>query len=266
MMLTGAVALVTGGARGIGLAAAKALSRHGARVVIADRLMEEGRAAVAALREAGADAVALSVNQRDRTQVAEMVSAVRDLYGRVDILFANAGVARLKPFLEITPEEWNLVVDVNLTGTFHVCQAVARQMVRQGGGGRIIITTSINAEFNSNQLAHYCASKAGLRLLTKCMAAELGTHRITVNAIAPGIIRTTLSEPLLRESAVARMIELTTPLGRAGTAEEVAEVVVFLASPVASYITGQTITVCGGHTVQSIPAYRPLDYSIEGVP
>ncbi|MBI4840092.1 MAG: SDR family oxidoreductase [candidate division NC10 bacterium] len=176
-------------------------------------------------------------------------------------LFANAGFSRLVPFLDITAEQWQRMIDVNLTGTFSVCQAVARQMVAQKKGGRMIVTASVMADFNGNQQAHYCAAKAGVKLLGKCMAAELGNHRITVNVISPGVIATEMTTPLLEEAGIANMVRAITPLGRWGEAREVGRLVAFLASDDAAYINGQVINVDGGQSLPLVPPWRPLDYT-----
>ncbi len=262
MRLENRVAIVTGGARGIGRGAALELAKDGARVVVADRRADEAKAVAERIQqETGRPALGLAMEQTKPEDVARMVEATVKEFGEIDILFANAGFSRLVPFLDITAEQWQRMIDVNLTGTFTVCQAVARQMVAQKRGGRMIVTASVMADFNGNQQAHYCAAKAGVKLLGKCMAAELGNHRITVNVISPGVIATEMTTPLLEEPGVANMVRAVTPLGRWGEAREVGRLVAFLASDDAAYINGQVINVDGGQSLPLVPPWRPLDYT-----
>ena len=262
MRLENRVAIVTGGARGIGRGAALELAKDGARVVVADRRADEAKAVAERIQqETGRPALGLAMEQTKPEDVARMVEATVKEFGEIDILFANAGFSRLVPFLDITAEQWQRMIDVNLTGTFSVCQAVARQMVAQKKGGRMIVTASVMADFNGNQQAHYCAAKAGVKLLGKCMAAELGNHRITVNVISPGVIATEMTTPLLEEPGIANMVRAITPLGRWGEAREVGRLVAFLASDDAAYINGQVINVDGGQSLPLVPPWRPLDYT-----
>ena len=262
MKLENRVAIVTGGARGIGRGAAMELAKDGARVVVADRRADEAKAVAERIQqETGRPALGLAMEQTKPEDVARMVEATVKEFGEIDILFANAGFSRLVPFLDITAEQWQRMIDVNLTGTFSVCQAVARQMVAQKKGGRMIVTASVMADFNGNQQAHYCEAKAGVKLLGKCMAAELGNHRITVNVISPGVIATEMTTPLLEEPGIANMVRAVTPLGRWGEAREVGRLVAFLASDDAAYINGQVINVDGGQSLPLVPPWRPLDYT-----
>lgn len=262
MKLKDRVAIVTGAARGIGRGAAVELAREGARVVVADRRADEARTAARQIQqETGQPTLAVAMDQTKPDEVARMVEATVKEFGEINILFANAGLSRLVPFLDITAEQWQRMMDVNLTGTFTVCQAVARQMVAQKKGGRMILTASVMADFNGNQQAHYCAAKAGVKLLGKCMAAELGNHRIAVNVISPGVIATEMTTPLLEEPGIANMVRAITPQGRWGEPREVGRVVAFLASDDASYVNGQVINICGGQSLPLVPPWRPLDYT-----
>jgi len=256
------VAIVTGGARGIGRGASLELAKDGARVAVADRRADEAKAVAERIQqEMGRPALGLAMEQTNPEEVARMVEATVKEFGEINILFANAGFSRLVPFLDITAEQWQRMIDVNLTGTFYVCQAVARQMVAQRKGGRMIVTASVMADYNGNQQAHYCAAKAGVKLLGKCMAAELGNHRITVNVISPGVIATEMTTPLLEEPGIANMVRAITPLGRWGEPREVGRLVAFLASDDAAYINGQVINVDGGQGLPLVPPWRPLDYT-----
>lgn len=254
--------VVTGGASGIGRAVAETFARRGDRVAIWDRNATEAIEVASILaNDHGVVALGVSMDQRDPEAIAAAIAETEERLGPVEVLIANAGVATMAPFLELTPKEWNLAIEVNLTGTFHVCQGVARQMVHHAIAGTIVVNVSISATYSSIGLSHYCASKAGVGMLVKAMASELGIYDIRVNGVAPAIIETKMTEGLLEDPRVAQMTTSTTPLGRAGSATEVANVVAFLASPAASYVTGQTLRICGGQSVPSVPDYVPLDYT-----
>ncbi|MHB8395003.1 MAG: SDR family NAD(P)-dependent oxidoreductase [Candidatus Dormibacteria bacterium] len=250
--------IVTGGGSGIGQATARLLSSRGARVLVWDRLP----VAVSDLTgteggQSWAMVGAITVDQSRPSEVESALSRSVVELGGIDLLHANAGVAFFSPFLDLTQKQWQLSMAVNLTGTFTVCQAVARQMIKQRTKGSIVVTTSISSELNSNELLHYCVGKAGLRMLVRGMAAELGPSQIRVNGVAPSVILTPMTSDLLKDDVLRRRVLDTIPLGREGEAREVASVVAFLASSEASYITGQNISVCGGETVASMPPYRP---------
>jgi len=263
MVLEDARILVTGGANGIGRAAAERFASRGSRVAVCDRNGEGAELAAADIAARhGTKTAAFQMDQRDQGQVEAAVGGAVEALGAVDVLIANAGVASVRPFLELEAKEWQLAVDVNLTGTFYVCQTVARHMVKEGEGGSIVVNVSINGSHNGNEISHYCASKAGLGMLVRCMATELGQHDIRVNAVAPGVIETAMTGPLFANDEIARTIARTTPLGRAGTAEEVADAMVFLASDEARFVDGQILNVCGGQSIPAIPAYYPIDYRV----
>jgi glucose 1-dehydrogenase len=173
-----------------------------------------------------------------------MVVETVDAFGKLDIFVANAGIGRGGQFLEIAEDDWDAVVRTNLTGVFLSCQAAAKQMVSQGHGGRIITTASVAAERPSPYMAPYHASKAGVKMLTKVMALELAEHRITSNAIGPGVIDTPLAAPLVE--AIRASGRDVAPLGRVGEPKDVADLALFLASDEAEYITGGLIFVDGG--------------------
>jgi len=222
-MLSGKLAVVTGGANGIGAATAKLLASKGARVVVFDR--------------EGPDAVDVT----DRASVDDAFERV----GHPDIVMVNAGVAEEEEFLEHSEERWERILAINLTGAFHTVQAAARRMKGRGGGA-IVITASTNSFDGEARLAAYNASKAGLLGLVRTAANELGPYGIRVNAVCPGLIRTRLTERHFSSPEVLRDYFRHIPLGRGGMPEEVAQACVFLASEQASYITGATLFVDGG--------------------
>ena len=235
------VTLITGGAQGIGQACARRFVREGAPVVIADVDHARGTALAA---ELGAHFVPCDVG--DKTQVDAMVAAVIALHGRIDVLVNNAGIFKAADFLDVAEEDFDAVIRVNLKGAFLVAQAAAREMAKQQSGS-IVNMSSVNAVLAIPSIASYNASKGGINQLTRAMALALVDKGIRVNAVAPGTIATELAAKavLTSEEAKARIMSRT-PMRRLGTPAEVADVVAFLASDAASYITGEIITVDGG--------------------
>jgi NAD(P)-dependent dehydrogenase (short-subunit alcohol dehydrogenase family) len=244
MRLAGKSAVVTGGARGIGLAIARALVREGARVAIADVNSEGANAAAQAIHGAGGHAIAVVVNVADANSVARMIAAVHGAFGRIDILINNAGVGGNTPFLETGLEEWNKIIGTNLTGAFIVAQAVAREMVKIGGG-KIVNIASLSGQRGGNGRAAYGSAKAGLELLTKVMAVELAQHNINVNNIAPGAIETEMAK-FAHDSATRAAYNYLIPMVRYGTPEEIADAAIFLCSDESRYVHGHTLNVDGG--------------------
>ena len=244
MRLPGRVAAITGGALGIGRATARLFAAEGAAVAVGD--VEVGAAETVAkeIVNGGGRAIAVGVDVGDAGQVQAFVDRVVAELGRLDIMFANAGIAHSAPFLEHPEAQWHRVLRVNLTGVFLCCQAAARQMVKQGGG-RIITTASINGFRGVENLVGYNAAKTGVIELTKTMAVELARHHIAVNAIAPAQIDTRLTRSLPEEARQRRVERI--PMGRFGEADEVARAALFLASDDAGYITGHTLAVDGGY-------------------
>src|SRR5215813_4374778 len=246
--LDGKVAIVTGGARGIGLAVAQRFVAEGAAVAIADVEEEAGRAAAQSLGEAKCRFVPTDVGAAAdaRKLVAETCAA----FGKVDILVNNAGIIHAADFLDLNEADFDRVLRVNLKGAFLVGQATARQMVEQAKagqrGGAIINMSSINATVAIPNQTPYCVSKGGLSQLTKVMALSLAPYGIRVNAIGPGSIMTAMLATIATDREAKRRVLSRTPLGRIGDAEEVASVAAFLASNDASYVTGETIYVDGG--------------------
>ena len=244
MRLKDKVAVITGGALGIGRATARLYAEEGAVVAVADVEADKAEAVARELADRGARAIAVAVDVGDAGAVQGLVDRVVRELGRIDVMFANAGIAHSAPFLDHPEAQWHRVLRVNLTGVFLCCQAAARQMVRQGGG-RIIATASINGFRGVENLVGYNVTKAGVIELVKTMAVELAQHGVAVNAIAPAQIDTRLTRTL-PEDARRRRVERI-PMSRFGEPEEVAKAAVFLASDEASFITGHTLPVDGGY-------------------
>ncbi len=234
------VVMVTGGAAGIGLVTAENFAREGARVAICDVNTEAGEAAAKAL---GPEASFAQVDVANSTSVSEWVAAVLDQYGQIDVLVNNAGITRDGLIMRMKEEDWDVVISVNLKSAFNCIKSIAKVMVRQKAG-RIINLASVVGVMGNPGQANYVASKAGMIGLTKTVAKELGSRGITVNAVAPGFIETDMTA-VLPEKAREAMLSII-PLQRAGTPQDVAEAITFLASDNAAYITGQVIHVTGG--------------------
>jgi glucose 1-dehydrogenase len=248
MKLQDKVALVTGGARGIGLAIAKRFIAEGAKVVIADINVTAGQTAAGTLSKTHCRFVAADVG--DRASVEHLVAETSDAFGGVDILVNNAGIIHAADFLDIGEADFDRVLRVNLKGAFLTGQAAAKKMVAQVKAGKlpgaIINMSSINAVVAIPNQVPYCVSKGGLDQLTKVMALSLAPHGIRVNAIGPGSIMTDILKTIATDKEAKHKILSRTPLGRIGEPEEIASVALFLASSEAGYITGQTIYPDGG--------------------
>jgi glucose 1-dehydrogenase len=241
------VALVVGAGGGIGGAGAEGLAREGAALFCTDSDGTAAEATAARIRSAGGRAAASALDIRDRAAVDAAVAAVVHEFGRLDIVLESAGIAHRLDFLDVDAETWDRVIAVNLTGMFHVGQAAARQMVRQGGGGSIINVTSQLAEVARPERAAYVASKGGARSLTHAMAVDLAAHNIRVNAIAPGPTLTGLTRANYTDPEARRATEALIPLGRLGQPDDLVGAILFLASDESRWATGSTVTVDGGY-------------------
>ncbi len=246
MSLSGKVVIITGAARGIGRACAERFAREGAIIVVADIDGARGQETAAALSEGGTEALFVACDVGDSVQVAALIAASVDAFGSIDVLVNSAGVLQNIDFLDVTEQDFDWVLRVNLKGPLLVGQAVARQMIDQGRGGAIVNLSSVGALLAAPFQAAYNISKGGVAQLTRVMALSLAPHGIRVNAIGPGTIGTEMTNELLADEALRRRILSRTPLGRIGEPAEVAAVAVFLASEEASYITGQTVYCDGG--------------------
>jgi 3-oxoacyl-[acyl-carrier protein] reductase len=246
MRLKDKVSIITGAAQGIGLATAEKFAREGAIVVVCDLRQAGVDAAVARCRELGAQAVGFAVNVTDRAQVDAMVAAVKEQFGRIDVLINNAGITKDARLQKMSIEQFDAVVDVNLRAVFHCAQAVADTMVAQGSGA-IVNASSVVGIYGNFGQTNYAATKFGVIGFTKTWSRELGPKGVRCNAVAPGFIDT----PILKTmpDKVIEGMRADIPLRRLGQPEEIANVYAFLASDEASYINGTVIEVAGGLTV-----------------
>ena len=245
--LEGRVAIVTGGAQGIGEACVRRLAAEGATVALWDVADAPGHALAAELTASGARSLYQRCDVSRKTEVDNALAATLAAFGRVDALVNNAGIFRAADFLDVTEADWDAVIGVNLKGAFLVGQAAARAMVQQGGGGAIVNMSSVNGTLAIPSIASYNASKGGINQLTRAMALALADQRIRVNAVAPGTIATELAAKAVLTSEDAKQRVLgRTPMKRLGEPREIADVVAFLLSDAASYMTGEIVTVDGG--------------------
>lgn len=258
---SGKVALVTGGGRGLGQATAIELAARGARVAVADRKPEIAEETVELCNKAGRDAHAFVFDQAKAESVEACIAEIAGHYDHIDLLFANAGTGKFAPVVDMKKSDWDFVIQVNVNGTFYVCQEVAKRMIERGHGGKIVLTASSGARVIADQLGAYCASKAAVEMLMKHMAAELGNYRINVNAILPGVVETGMTGPMLSDEKWRRMLVRETPVGRWGKPQDVAKLVAFLLSDDASYINGEGIMIDGGSTLHGFPRWYGLDYT-----
>lgn len=257
MQLDGNVAIVTGAGRGIGRAIAQALAEEGARVVAASRTAAELQELVDAQTARGGKVAARPCDVSRATSARSLVGWTHERFGGPDILVCAHGVGTERPFLELTQDQWERTLSINLTGCFLIGQAVARAMVAAGRKGRIVFVSAINALASERHVTDYDASKAGLHGLTRSMALDLGPRGITVNAVAPGWVRTALTDPQLTEELLSGR-QVVNPVGRIGEPADIARAVAWLVHPASSYVNGSVVVVDGGQA-----AMLPLPWAPE---
>ncbi|GAC1438046.1 MAG: SDR family oxidoreductase [Chloroflexota bacterium] len=247
MRLQGKVAIVTGAGTGIGKGIATVFAQEGAQVVV-DYVgaPDAAQSTVDAITAAGGKAMAVSADVTKAAEVDALIAAAVSHYGRLDIFVNNAGVEKKMPFVETPEDYWDFVVAVNLKGPFLCSKAAARQMIAQGGGGRIINISSVHEDLPMPTNAPYCATKGGLRMLMRTICVELAPHGITVNNIGPGAIDTPMDAPLKANPAEMATLLAEIPVGRMGQPQEVGALATYLASDDAGYVTGSTFFIDGG--------------------
>jgi len=247
MRVSGKVALVTGGSRGIGRSIVETLAREGAKVAFVYKGSQDAANALAAEQTAlGREVIAIQGDVASTEDADRIVAEIVSKWSRLDILVNNAGIIKDGLLATMERPDWQAVIDTNLTGVYNFCHAAVRQMMGQRYG-RIINMSSVAAEFGNQGQVNYAASKGGIQGLTRCLATEIGRRNITVNAVAPGFIETDMTQAV-RNAAEAK-IKDGVPLKRLGKPEDIANAVLFLASDEASYVTGVTLTVDGGLTL-----------------
>lgn len=255
MKLKDKVAIIAGGTKGIGLGIALEYAREGANVVVGGSTEKNGQAAVEAIRAVGGECLFVKCDVSRLADLDNIIERTVSGFGRVDIYVANAGIndANKTHFLDITPEQYDRIMDVNLKGMFFGGQKAARQMIDQGDGGVIINMSSVNAYLALDSQVVYTVSKGGIQQLTKVQAVALAPHNIKVNAIAPGPIETDLMRKVGSDKQLVDTILSRTPLGRIGTPQECGRLAVFLASEDSDFIFGQSIYIDGGRGFQAYP-------------
>jgi NAD(P)-dependent dehydrogenase (short-subunit alcohol dehydrogenase family) len=252
--ITGRIALVTGGTSGLGRAIALGLAEAGVRVFAGSRDTGRVDAARDALKAISPNNEAISLDVTDPASIKAAVDTVVKTAGRLDILVNAAGVTNKASAEDVTLEDWERVIRVNLTGTFLASQAAARQMIKQGEGGSIINIASLGSFMGLSYVSAYCASKAGVKGLTQVLAIDWAEHNIRVNAIAPGVFPTSLNRPLIEGTPRGEWLQRHAPMNRFGDGSELVGAAVYLASPAASFVTGTVMPVDGGFLATAVPA------------
>jgi glucose 1-dehydrogenase len=247
LQLQNKVAVITGASLGIGSAMALAFAKEGAAIAVDYRSHpDEAKEIVDQVEGSGGRAISVHADVSSPEDVKNLIQKAVSEFGRLDVMINNAGVEEKMPFLETPLDVWNKTIAVNLTGAWLGCQEAARQMVDQGGSGRIINVSSVHEDLPMPTNSPYCAAKGGLRMLTRTIAVELAPHDITVNNIAPGAVDTPMDAPLKANADQMQQLLSEIPLQRMGKPEEVAALAVYLASEAAAYVTGSTFVIDGG--------------------
>ncbi len=249
--LTNKVAIITGAGRGMGRTHALALASYGARVVVSDVLEEGSLDVVKKIEESGGEAIAIKCDISKEEEVDNLVKKTIEKWGKIDILVNNAGIADFKPFLEMTEKDWEKTIDINLKGYFLCSKAVSKEMVKEKGGVIVNIGSVAMGQVGIAfpNLVHYVSSKGGVAGMTGALALDLAKYNIRVNAIAPGVIETPMVDPIKSNKEGLESLLQRLPMKRMGRPEEISSVVLFLASPASSYMTGSIIPVDGGWLV-----------------
>ena len=249
--LNGKVAVVIGGTSGIGRAIAHGLAQAGADVVATSRREEQVNAAAAEIEKIGGKTLRITSDVSNKNSLQNLLDVCVKEFGKVDVLVNSAGRTKRAPTLDFDEEDWNAILETNLTGTLRACQVFGRQMLEQKYG-RIINIASLSTFVSLFEVAAYSASKAAVASLTKSLAIEWAKHGVNVNAIAPGVFKTDLNRELLESTERGREFQLRTPMGRFGRVEELAGAAVFLASDAASFVTGEVLVVDGGFLASGV--------------
>ena len=242
------VAIITGARRGMGKSHALALARAGTKVVVSDISLEDCQKVVEEIKKLGSEALAVKCDVSKKEEVEEMIRKTIEKFGKVDILVNNAGICQFKPFLELTEEEWDRTLDINLKGYFLCTQVAAKEMVKERSGVIINIASVAMGQqgIGFPNIAHYCASKGGIVGMTEALAVELAPYNIRVNAISPGMIETPMIDPMKADPKMMEATLARVPMRRVGKPEEVSNPVLFLASDASSYMTGSDVVIDGG--------------------
>ncbi len=242
------VAIVTGARRGMGRTHALTLAKAGAKVVVSDISLEDCGKVVKEIKKQKREAFAVKCDVSKKEEVVELVKKTVDKWGKIDILVNNAGICQFKPFLELTEEEWDRTININLKGYFLCAQAAAKEMAKQKSGVIVNIASVAMGQqgIGFPNIAHYCASKGGIVGMTEAMAVELAPLNIRVNVISPGMIDTAMVDPIKKDTQQEKGILARIPMHRIADSQEVSNLVLFLASDGSSYMTGSTVVVDGG--------------------
>ncbi len=246
MRLEGKTVVVTGSSRGIGRAIAIKAAEEGANVVVNSRKKKSADKVAKEIKDMGGNAIGVKADVSKSNDIKKLIKKTVDEFGKLDVLVNNAGIIKYSSFIELKEKDWDKLMDVDLKGVFLCSQEAAKQMIKQGDGGNIVNISSIAGFIGFMNLPHYCTAKAGVIELTKQMALELAPHKINVNCVGPGAIKTDMTKNIEDSEKELKKILSRIPLGRMGEPDEIANVVVFLASDEASYVTGETVFVDGG--------------------